>query len=367
MIVIAIPITIFLVQQQLQTRTQATPNTTLSFTPATQSAEIGEGIDFDIIISPGNNQVTNVKFVIKFDPTKLSVNENSFTINQASGLTILEGPIVGTDTISAALAIGSDPTKVIQSDTNLGTITFDVVGGSALPTEITFDPTTEIRSTGGGDGIYENVFLSGTPASVTILGDYEQVTPTPTLIPAPEASASPTPAGNGLSDIPICSSIGMDVPAAGIAPYTIEFTVSGVDMDGTIESISLDFGDENFEEITSGGGISTDAIDVSISHTFETPGDYTVSAILTDDTGETSDTNSCTTAVTITDASGNTTADNNETEDSEKTEETEPTQDESYNELTPTLAPTGPTETIMGIGALGAVLFVIGTLLFFAL
>ena len=371
MIVIAIPITIFLVQTQLQTRTQATPNTTLSFSPGTQSADIGEDVSFNILMSPGNNQVNYVKLVIKYDSTKLTASESSFAVNEASGLSILQGPVLGTDTISVALSVGSDPTKVIQTDTNIGSITFNVIGGSALPTDINFDTTTEIRSINGAndDAYNENVFLSGTPGSVTILGGEDTGT-TPTPIPTQEASpsATPTPAGNGLSEIPICSSIGLDVAAAGIAPYTINFTVSGTDIDGTIEEVSFDFGDGNYEDVTSDGGISTDTIDVTLAHTFETLGDFTVSVILTDDTGETSDTNSCTTAVTITDEFGNTTPDDtDETDTTDVTETPTPTPEEVYNELTPTLAPTGPTETIVGIGALGGVLFLIGALLFFAL
>ena len=374
MVVIAIPITIFLVQTQLQTRTQATPNTTLAFSPATQSVDIGSDVTFDILMSPGNNQVNYVKLVIKYDSTKLTASESSFTVNEASGLSILQGPVMGSDTISVALSVGSDPTKVIQTDANIGSITFNVIGGSALPTDVTFDPTTEIRSINGAndDAYNENVFLSGTPGSVTILGGEDTgttPTPTPTLEASP--SATPTPAGNGLSEIPVCSSIGLDVAAAGIAPYTINFTVSGTDIDGTIETVSFDFGDDYYEDVTSGGGISTDTVDVTLAHTYDTPGDYTVSVILTDDTGETSDTNSCTTAVTITDEYGNTdtgttdTTDNTDTTDTTQTPT--PTMEEAYNDLTPTLAPTGPTETIVGIGALGGVLFLIGALLFFAL
>ena len=378
MVIIAIPITIFLVQQQLQTRTQATPNTTLSFTPGTQSAEVGEDVTFNILMSPGNNQVNYVKLVIKYDSTKLTASESSFTVNEASGLSILQGPVMGADTISVALSVGSDPTKVIQTDTNIGSVTFNVTGGSALPTDVTFDSTTEIRSINGAndDAYNENVFLSGTPASVTILGG-EEISPTPTievLSPTPVAtvSVSPTPEAQaaGLSEIPICSSIGLDVAASGIAPYTITFAVSGTDIDGTIEEASFDFGDGNFEDVTSGGGISTDTIDITLAHTYYTPGDYIVSVILTDDTGETSDTNSCTTPVTITDEFGNTTANNNE--DGENIDTNGDPDSNIYDassssELTPTLAPTGPSETIMGIGALGGILLIIGTLLFFAL
>ena len=363
-IVIAIPLTIFLVQQQLLTRSEATPNTTLSFTPGTQSANVGDNVEFNILISPGTNQVSYVKLVIKFDPTKLNISEEDFTVNTASGLSILQGPVVGTDTISVALSIGSDPTNVIKTDTDIGSLIFNVVGSSALPTDITFDSTTEIRSVSGESDAYnENVFLSGTPGSVTILGDGEVISPTPeaniSTSPTPEASVSSTP--TTLSEIPTCS-IGLDVSNTGIAPYTINFTASGTDIDGTIESVSFDFGDGNNEDITSGGGISTDSVEIIQAHTYETPGEYIANVIMTDDTGETNDTNSCTASITITDDYGNTTVDNTDTTDT-----TSPTPEETYNELTPTLAPTGPTDAIVGIGALGGVLFLIGALLFFAL
>ena len=80
-----IPITIFLVQQQLKTTTEATPNTTLAFIPDNATASVGEAIDFDIRMSPGSNLVSFVKIVIKFDPTKISADETSFIVNPASG------------------------------------------------------------------------------------------------------------------------------------------------------------------------------------------------------------------------------------------------------------------------------------------
>lgn len=359
-VVIAIPITVYLVQQQLQTRTEATPSTTLSFTPGTQSAEVGEDVTFDIKLTPGSNLVSYVKLVMKFDPTKLSTSEENFKVNSASKLSILQGPVVGADTISVALSIGSDPTNVIKTPTTIGSVTFRVTDESALPTDITFDTTTEVRSISGDSDAYnENVFLSGTPASITILGA-GAVSPTPgAASPTPEATISGTPT---LSEIPTCT-LGLDVPNTGDAPYTINFTASGTDIDGTIESVSFDFDDGNFEEATSGGGLSTDNVDILMAHTFETPGIYTVRVIMTDDTGETNDTNSCTAEITVTDELGNTTV----TAETETTSTPTPTSETVYNDLTPTLAPTGPTETIVGIGALGGVLFLIGALLFFAL
>jgi len=381
-LVITIPLTIFLVQKQISTSTQATPNTTLSFTPSTQLAEVGDKINFDIIMSPGNNQVNYVKLVIKFDPTKINTTQDNFLLNSNSTLSILEGPVLGSDTLSVTLSIGNDPTKVITTDTNIGTVTFDVIDSSALPTDVTFDSSTEIRSIEGSQDSYnENVFLSGNPATVTILTT-EVATSSPTIKDAvsPQSSesaqnmntliASAANNTNNSSEIPACSSLGLDVAASGIAPYTINFTASGTDIDGTIEKVAFDFGDGGYEDITSGGGISTDTIDITLSHTYDSPGEYVAGVILTDDTGNTSDTNTCTTAITITDEFGNTTADN-----SGDTENIDTNGEGDYStakaslsgELTPTLAPTGPSETIMGIGALGGILLIIGTLLFFAL
>lgn len=379
----AIPITIYLVQTQLQTQTQATPNTTLAFSPSTATAGVGESVSFDIIMSPGNNQVNNVRLVINFDPTKLSADETSFNENPSSNLTILEGPVVGTDTISVSLSIGSDPTKVITTDTNIGTVTFNIIGPSELPTDISFDQTaTQIRSINGAndDSFNENVFLSGSPANVTVLSDGEA--PAPSLSPAPDASTSPSPIPtidpndpednnlqSGASEIPVCSSLGMDVASTGEAPYTINFTASGTDIDGVIEVVSFDFGDGFAEDVIEGGGIGTDTVDVTIEHTYDDPGDYTVTATLVDDTGESSDIANCTTNVTITDEFGNTDGnqqnniDNTDNTDTDNTNETLET-----TEPTPTpLPPTGPEEVIVGVGVLGALLVIIGSLLFFAL
>ena len=151
-VLLIIPLTVYLVQQQQELRSQATPNTTLAFVPTTKTAEVGEQIAFDIVLSPGQNQVNFVKLVLKFDPTKLSASEDSFVVNPASNLSVLEGPALGTDTLSVVLQVGADPTKVIKTDTKIGTVTFEVVGPSDLPTEITFDANQiQIRSINGAN------------------------------------------------------------------------------------------------------------------------------------------------------------------------------------------------------------------------
>ncbi len=366
-VLLVIPLTIYLVQQQQNTQTQATPNTNLSFSPSSKTTAVGENISFDVILSPGSNQVNFVKLAIKFDPTKLSATEDSFEVNPASNLSIQEGPTVNNDVLLVVLTVGSDPTKVIQNNTKIGTVSFDVTGASDLPTQITFDRTqTQIRSINGAnnDAFNENVLQDGTPAVITIQaggqsGGTPTATPTPTLVNgAPTATPTPTlavGATSGTNDAPICTSLGLDVGSTGVAPYTISFTADGTDEDGTIEKVTFNFGDGTIEDVTSGGGIGTSEVSSTLSHTYNSAESYTASAILTDNNSGTSSSVNCTASITV-------------TEDSTSTDTDDTTDTTSDSTIEPSPLPaTGPEEAIMGAGILGGILLVIGTLLFLAL
>ncbi|MBI2621132.1 MAG: PKD domain-containing protein [Candidatus Levybacteria bacterium] len=353
-ILLVIPATVFLVQQQQDLRTRATPNTTLSFVPSEQTATVGAKLNFEIWVSPGNNQVNFIKLVINWDATKLSATKESFVLDPASNLSILEGPILSAteDELAVNLSIESDPTKVIQQDTKIGDITFDVIEFSETPTEIAFDnEKVEIRSISGAnlDEFSENVYLkNGTPAAVTFQGEGE-ATPTPTVTEV-EEEATPTPTGTESADgeapsenqAPVCESLVTDTSTEGAAPLTITFTANGSDTDGTIDKITFNFGEGTVEDVTTGGGIGTEIVSVEKAFTYNNAGTFTASALLTDDSGGVSS-NSTNCSVTIT-VSG----------DSESAEPTP-------------LPATGPTETIIGLGVLGGILFLIGALLFFAL
>ncbi len=359
-VLLAIPLTVYLVQQQQESRSQAVKSTTLSFTPPTATAQLGEILDFDIVLSPGTNQVNLVRLVIKFDPTKLSATEQSFTLDSASGLSVLQGPVLGTDTLSVVLSVGSDPTKVIETVTKIGSVSFEVIGGPS--TEVSFDPTTEISSTDGGDSFSENVFLSGSPASITIEGG-EGASPTPTGVQTLNTSPTPTISGASGNSAPVCTVLGFDVSTTGIAPYTITFNASGSDSDGTVEAVTFTFEPSFTEEVATESGISGDSVEVSATHTYQTPGNYTATAVLTDDQGAISDSADCSVDITITDENGN--IDSTSTsDDSDSDSETSTTP----TDVTPSPLPaTGPAETVVGFGILGGILLLIGTLLFFAL
>ncbi len=369
MILLVIPVTVFLVQQQQNLQSQANPNTTLSFVPPDKTASVGEKIDFDIWISPGNNQVNFVKLVIKFDATKLSTKKEYFELNRASNLSVIEGPIIGDDgdSISVILSVENDPTKVIRADTKIGTISFDTLEAADPPTQIAFDDQqVQIRSINGAnqDAFNENVFLNGTPATVTIQGDAD-VTPDPDATLTPRATLTPTitlaatftptptstNSGEGSSpatnQAPVCESLITDRSTDGTAPLSLTFTAAGSDTDGTISKVTFSFGDGTVEDVTTGGGIGTDTVNVQKSFTYNNANSFTASALMTDDSGEvSSDSTSCAVTVTVSDGDGS-----GSTVDSGGA----------------TVAPTGPTETIFGIGAIGGLLFIVGALLFFAL
>ncbi len=369
MVLLVIPVTVFLVQQQQNLQSNANPNTTLSFVPPDKTASVGEKVDFDVWISPGNNQVNFVKLVIKFDALKLSTQKDYFVLNPASNLSIIEGPIVGADgdTISVILSVENDPTKVIRADTKIGTISFDTLDVSDVPTQISFDnQQVQIRSINGAnqDAFNENVFLNGTPANLTIQ-EGADVTPdpsvtltptvtgalTPTITAAATFTPNPTSTNSGegaapsTNQAPVCESLITDRSTDGTAPLSITFTATGNDTDGTISKVSFSFGDGTVEDVTTGGGIGTDTVNVQKSFTYNNANSFTASALMTDDNGGvSSDSTSCAVTVTVSDGDGST-----------------------VDSGGATVAPTGPTETIFGIGAIGGILFLVGALFFFAL
>jgi len=353
-ILLVIPLTVYLVGQQQQLRSRANPNTNLSFVPPDQTASVGAKVNFDVWVAPGTNLVNFIKLVLKYDSTKLSATESSFVVNPASNLTILQGPVIGTagDELSVALSVESDPTKVIQKDTKIGTVTFDVIGPPDTSTQIAFDDKQiQIRSIGAQDPFKENVFVNGVPAKVTIQGASVSPTPTMTVTPTPTPSIaiSPTPTSTGSgaapsqNQAPVCESLATDRSTTGAAPLSITFTVNGSDIDGTISKATFSFGDGTIENVTSTGGIGTDTVNVQKSHTYNISGTFTASAVLTDNGSVVSNSTSCLVTINVTNGSGT-----------------------GSGNVTP-LPRTGPSQTIVGAGAIGGILFLIGALLFLAL
>lgn len=421
---LAIPTTVYLVSQQVQTSTKAEKSTTLAFSPVTKTASVGDKLNFDILLSPGTNLVNYVKVVIKYDPVIFSTDEKGFTVDPTSKLKLTGEPTVASGSVTMILA-PTNPTDTVTTETKLGSIAFEVNSTSSTEAQISFDSTqTQIRSLGSSDAVTENVFLNGTPASVTITENGKQANDTnaaqaedPTLTtpsaneeipdqkPAFEGTAKPNstvsitihsseaitaqvqtdtngnwtytpttsltpgshtitisaPDSNGVlktitqtfsvlaaqaqaagadGTTPICDSLTSDVLANGKAPYTMSFTASGSDVNA-VSKVTFNFGDGGTLAVTSGGGIGTATVSAKASHTYQTAGSYNATAVITNDSGGVSDPSTCTLAVTITGSS-------------------------TSGSLSP-LPKTGPSPAIVGVGALGGIIFLIGALFFFVL
>lgn len=380
-LLVGIPVTLYVMQQQQETRSRAEKSTNISFTPDSSQTtpiqkNVGEDVALDIMVNPGTNLVSYVKLEIQYDPDKLATTAAGFQANTVAFPSVLEGPVYTPGKISVSLSVGPDPTKSIQTLTKAATITFKATASTppGTPTLVTYGATTQVLSIGSNDQASENVLSSATPATIVIGGGEPSPTtaeptevvptdePTPTVpadTPAP-TSAPPTnaptpttdPGGGGgtANEAPVCSSLVIDREASGNAPYDITFTANGTDSDGTISKVTFNFGDGQVNDVTTAGGIGTNSVNVQVSHTYNNPGTFQAYATLTDDNNSVSQQGGCQQAITVT-ASGSAT--------------TAPQQNNAT--ATPTMVPTGPTEVIFGVAAVALLLVIGGGLLFFVL
>ena len=363
-LLVAIPLTVYLVQQQQKTRSSAAPSTVLSLKETPQTVAVGDSVSLDIMVDPGQNYVSLAKFTISYDPTRLSLAEDGFVVNTNTA-TVFVQPTYGPSSVSVTLATGGGQTKVLQSITRIATVTFTALAPTeTAQTQVTFSSDTEVLSSASTDTPKENVLLRKSEALITITGEVTTTTTTiPEVTTTPEVTITtttttvpPTTTTTTLpNQNPVCTSLGSGGVASGAAPLTVSFTAIGNDADGTVGKITFNFGDGTVSDLTEGGGVGTASINSVADHIYNSGGTFTATAILTDNVGGVSTTENCTQAITV---SG----------ESVVLPTTTPVPTlEPLATPVPTLEPTGPNETIMTIGALGAILTVIGTILLFAL
>ncbi len=181
----------------------STASTTLSFTPISTGTtpinkQVGDTVALDMMVDPGTNLVSLIRFQIKYDPTKLAISAtNPFTINAEAFPTKVEGPILTSDLLSETVSVGVDGTKVIQTKVKVGTVNFTAIGGtSGTSTLVSFTNLTQALSTGSGDNSYQSVLASTTPATIVIGGSSSSITPqatgNPTIIVNPTGGSLTT-------------------------------------------------------------------------------------------------------------------------------------------------------------------------------
>ncbi len=384
-LLVGIPATLFLVQQQQETRSRAEKSTTLSITPESTSKEVGQAVPLDIMVNPGTNLVSFVKLEITYDETKLSINESTGFVPNAGAFPItVEGPAFTPGKILVSLSIGANTTAAISNITKVGTLNFTTLettsGGT---TTVGLGPQTQVLSAGANDQASEDTLSTTVPARVTIGGSpvitpsttvTPSFTPTPTVTTAPNSPTAtpttpptltptptliPTPTSTQSASTPnqppVCSALNLDRGTTGTAPYSLTFTALGNDTDGTITQASFNFGDGPVTNVSTGGGIGSKSINTQIAHTYNNAGTYTAYAILTDNSGAVSNFNTCKTTITVNSGTGG----SGSTSGGSSTGSTATT--------APTIAPTGPSTVLVSAGAVLGALSLIGAFVFFLL
>lgn len=189
---ISVPITLYSLQQKQNNRSKAAASTTLSFAPISPiTTTSGSNFDLDIMIDPGTNYVTYLRYHVTFDPTVVQLADTPFTPNPTTFPVNLEGPYIASGSVIQALSIGNDPTKTITKPTKVGTLHFKAINPTGtLSTQISFGNKTYVLSSSPNDQASENVLSTTTPAQVIVSGT-TSLSATPT-IETPTITASPT-------------------------------------------------------------------------------------------------------------------------------------------------------------------------------
>jgi hypothetical protein len=354
-ILIAIPFSVYVAQQRQQTTTKAAASTILSLEPASTTINVGDTLTLNVMLDPGTgataNQVSFVKLSISYDPVSFTTVSGSLTLNPNSPNTLtttVEDSKYTNGKATLSLSIGADPTRAVVTKTKIATLQLKAIAPTtSIGSNVTFDsaPNTQVLSIASSDQTSENVLSTANPATV-IISSVAVPTATPTLALTPTSTPAPT-GSSPVSSAPVCASLNADRPLTGSAPYALTFTAVGNDSDGTINKTSFSFGDGSVQDVTAGGGIGTGFVNVPISHTYNSEGTYTATVTLTDNSNILSAQQlNCTKTITI--SSGSATL-------------------IPVLTVTPpvqiTLPPTGPGENILGIGAIGVILTVVGGIL----
>jgi len=287
LILIAIPITLFFIGKQQETRSRAAASTVLYFPTTNQTVPaVCTNLTADIMVDPGQNVVSIVDMYLTYDASALAITG----ITPSSEFsTIVREANLSNGGANISVSVGNDTANAVRTITKVATITFKTISGTAGTSSISFDTTkTRAFSLSSADQPTENV-LSNASSKLNV-----------TINPNISCSGATTSGTPSTNKAPTCSSLVLDRSATGAAPYSITFTATGNDTDGTITKAAFSFGNGKTGEVTTGSGIGTNTINAPISHTFQNAGTFNVTATLTDNQNATSATTTCTTTVTVT-------------------------------------------------------------------
>lgn len=188
LLLLAIPIGVYINGRQQDIRSQATPSTVLSLTPATLTKKPNDVFTLSVFIDTGSNTVSAAKLVVNADGTKIAIT--GITADTFLTNTIVAASITPT---KGTITLGSPPASPKQGTGTLATVSFKVLDLAG---------TSSITLTGSqvaGIGEQNDVLTQSIPSTI-IVESVVVPTPTPTqtaVVPTPTptqvaVNASPT-------------------------------------------------------------------------------------------------------------------------------------------------------------------------------
>lgn len=265
LLIIGVAITVSFLSPKKTTQQEASGATVLSFSPESGNTtplqkSINDTIDLDLMVDPGTDAITFIKFQIHYDSTKISIDQtNPFTLNTIAFSGFVEGPVIENGTITESVSVGADPTKAIRIPTKIGTLHIKTIATTGnTPTSLSFSNQTQVLSAGSNATASQNVLGTTNPAFITITdGTQPTTTQSPTATPTvPQTTLSfslllhgigsagdnPNPTGNDLSNKdPLTKTRNLDVllydnanKLVSNTPGTVTYNATTGTFDGTV-------------------------------------------------------------------------------------------------------------------------------------
>lgn len=174
-IIAAIGVTLYLVKQSQENRSKAAPATTLTFSPSSATAQVGDTFTLDILINTGDNTVSAAELHVNYDQTIFEGKEiapGTFLTTELVHGAIGQG--------NASITLGSPPTSPQKGNGKLASLKLKAIKATTTASKVTFDGSTQVA----GIGEAGDVLVSKRETSITVSGG-TQITYTPTVTPSP--------------------------------------------------------------------------------------------------------------------------------------------------------------------------------------
>ncbi|MEK7551628.1 MAG: cohesin domain-containing protein [Patescibacteria group bacterium] len=122
LLVFALPVTVYLVQQQQTLQQGAAGEKNLSLKPATQKTKVGDTVKLTVVLHPQGVAVKYVNLVINYDSGKLEAKQGSFNKNDKFPFEVKSRKFEDGKIILELQT--NDPKKFVTKQINIGTLSF---------------------------------------------------------------------------------------------------------------------------------------------------------------------------------------------------------------------------------------------------